>query len=144
MVGCNQIFEGMNHWLLGCTLQRNDPSATLSQLLHWCAQSGDPEEASLGQAGHLLCQAGANPLPQHAFQWMMISSFPRGCPAMAGWSACGARNSFVHPCPCLSLPGEQLLSVLGMVPVAREAVWGHRRLQLLFSLPGSMSCSSSI
>lgn len=53
MVGCNQIFEGMNHRLLGCTLQRNDPSATWSQLLHWCARSDDPEEASLGQAGHL-------------------------------------------------------------------------------------------
>lgn len=39
---------------------------------------------------------------------------------MAGWSPCGARNSFVHPCMCLSLPGEQLLSVVGMVPVALQ------------------------
>lgn len=105
MVGCNRIFEGMNHRLLGCTLQRNDPSATWSQLLLWCAWWDDPGEALWAGWASAL-PARCRPLPQHPFQGMMILSFPLGLPAMAGWSACGAHNSFVHPCPCLSLPGE--------------------------------------
>ena len=84
----------------------------------------------------------------------MISSFPLRLPAVAGWSACAACDSFVHPRTCLSLPGEQPLCCGGDGPDgwwrcagAREAAAGRAPAvpqRLLFSCAGEVSASNGV